>query len=181
MTGRARAGHEVYRLAGARTLSGLWRSVDVMETVVRVELDIAGTLQALSLRGGSEAGARRMRLAADAIGGANTAIDRSKDLQREIYRLAAHGDVEAAALCQLLDRAAGVLTGLASAERDMADTIMSMPGPEGSELAGQRRQLAREARVGARRASARARVLRELAEAPAAGGPPRRSGPGTGC
>lgn len=179
-TERARAGRDTYRIAGARTVSGLWRTLDVMETVVRVELGIARTLQALSLRDGSEAGARRMRLAAEAIGGANTAIDRSRHLQREVYRLAAHGDVEEATLRQLLDRAARVLSGLASAERDIADTIMSTPGPDGSDLAGQRRQLAHEAWAGARRATARARVLQELADAAAAGGPPRRIGPGTG-
>ena len=171
---RARAVRETHRTAGARTLSGLRRTIDVMETVARVELGVARTLQALSLRGGSEAGARRMRLATEAIGGANTAIDRSRHLQREVYRLAARGDVAGAGLRQLLDRAAGVLTGLASAERDIADTIMSMPGPDGSELAAQRRQLAYEAQAGARRASARARVLQELAEAS------RRHGPGTG-
>ena len=181
MAERARAGREVYQGARTRTLRGLWRTIDVMETVVRVELGVARTLQALSLRDGTEAGARRMRLAREAIGGANTAIDRSMHLQREVYRLAAHGDVEEAMLRQLLERAAGVLAGLSSAEREDADTSPRLPGPAGSDRARQRRQLAHDASAGARRAAARARVLHELAAAGPAGDAARQRGPGTGC
>ena len=152
----------------AGTLTRMRRTVDVMETVVRVELGVARTLEALSLRGGSEAGTRRLGLAREAIGGANTAIDRSRSLQREASRLTARG--EGAGFRPLLERAARVLAGLAAAERDIADTLLSTPGPDGSELAVQRRQLAYEAWAGARRATARARLLRELAETGAAPG-----------
>ncbi len=152
----------------AGTLSRMRRTIDVMETVVRVELGVARTLEALSLRAGSEAGARRLGLAREAIGGANTAIDRSRSLQREASRLTAGG--EGARSRPLLERAARVLAGLAAAENDLADTLLSTPGADGSELAVQRRQLAYQARAGARRATARARLLRKLAAASAAPG-----------
>lgn len=169
-----RPGRETWRSANAHVLAGLWRSVEVMETVARVEMNVARTLEALSVRDRSSAG-RRLKLTGEAITAANTAIGRSKHLQREARRWAAHGG-DVTTVRQLLGRSAGVLEGLAAAEKEIADILISAADQEGPELAGQRRKMAHEASAGARRATAQARLLRGLAE-DAARSPPAGGGP----
>jgi hypothetical protein len=158
-----------WRSGNPPMLAGLWRSAEVMETVARVEVGVARTLQALSMRGGSEAAARRLMLAREAIAGANTVIDRSKHLQREACRWTARSG-DPAALRQVLDRAARVLEDLAAAQVDIAGVLRGAAEQEPG-LAGRRWQMAHDASAGARRAAAQARILRDLAGTSGAGPP----------
>ena len=142
------------------------RTVMLLDTVARVEKAVATTLRALARTGGTETAGRRLRLAEQALQGAQAAIDRSEHLQQQAYRWQEHTEVTR--LHHALNRAGGLLADLAHAEKDIADSLTSLASQDGSVLAAQRQQLAEQALADARRAEARARALRELAAASAA-------------
>jgi hypothetical protein len=150
------------------------RAVALMEAVARTEKDIADTLRAMARLGGSEAAARRLRLAEAAIKGAQQAAGHAERLQRMADRWARHAEL--AALQQSLGHAGRVLADLASAEEDIAGILTKLASKDGSDLAEERRHLADEALAGAQRARDRARALRRLAQS-AAGAPAPAGGP----
>jgi hypothetical protein len=146
-----------------------------METVVRTEKDMADTLRAIAGAEESEAAARRLRLAEEAIKGADEAAERGEQLRRLADRWATHADV--AALFQLLYHAGTVLADLASTEEGIATELTSLAGQDGSDVADERRHLADEALAGAQRARDRAGALRRLAGTSAARAQPPVGGP----
>ena len=159
---------EAWRSEHAHMDADLGRTVMLLETVARVEKNVAQTLRVMATLDGGEFAARRLRLADEAIQGARAAIERSERLQVQARRWQAHVDV--VRLHHALQRAGELLTGLARAEKDIADILTSLAREDGSDLAAQREELAQQAREGAARASDRAQALRELAATTAAAG-----------
>ena len=152
-------------------LDAFTRTITLMETVSRTEEDVADTLRAMARAGGSEAAARRLRLAEEAIKGAPKAVVRGEQLQRMADRWARHSDLTA--LRQSLDHAGTVLADLASTEEDIAAELTRLASTDGTDLAEEWRHLADEAVTGAQRARDRARALRSLAETSVARARPR--------
>ena len=161
---------QAWRSEHAHVEADLARTVMLLDTIAQVERNVATTLQALARTDGTESAERRLRLAQEAIQGAQAAIDRSEHLQQQAHRWQEHTEV--ARLHHALDRAGGLLADLARAEKDIADSLTSLASQDGSVLAAQRQQLAKQALTGARRADARAQALRELAATSAAGAQP---------
>lgn len=152
---------QAWRRGRAQMEADLARTVSLLETISRVERDVANTLRALAKADGSDLAVRRLRLAEDAVKGAHAAIERSERLQGQVRMWQEH--VEVVRLRHALDRAGGLLTDLACAERDIADILTEMAAEDGSELAAQRHKLAKQALAAARRADTRAVDLRRLA------------------
>jgi len=177
-----RSARGAWRNGHALAQSDFARAVALMETVARTEKDIAYTLRAMARLDGSEAAARRLRLAEGAVKGAREAAEHGERLRRLADRWARHAEV--AALHQSLNHAGRVLADLASTEEDIAGILTKLASNDDSDLAEERRHLADEALAGARRARDRARALRRLAETSAAkaqvseGGPAARGGTG---
>ena len=168
--GDIRSQGQAWRAGHAHMEADLARTVMLLETIARVEKNVASTLQALAGADGTEAAERRLRLAEQAVQGAQAAIDRSEHLQRQAHHWQEHTEV--ARLHHALDRAGGLLANLARAEKDIAESLTSLASQDGSVLAAQRQRLAKQALTGARRAEARAQALHELAATSAAGAEP---------
>lgn len=149
-----------------RALSDFAWTIQLMETVVCTEKDVANTLRAIAGTDKSEAGARRLRLAEAAIKGAEEAAKRGERLRLLADRWATHAD--AAALFQLLHHAGTVLADLASTEEGIATELTSLASKDSPDMAEERRHLADEALAGAQHARDRTRALRRLAEKSAA-------------
>ena len=137
------------------------RAMALMETVGRTEQGIADTLQAMAEEDGSEAAARRLRLAGDAIRGEQEAAEHAEQLHRQADRWARRADETA--LSRSLRHAGKVLVDLARTEKDIAGTLTSLASRSRPDQAAQLRQLAEEASAGAQRADDRARSLHDLA------------------
>jgi len=150
------------------------RTVALMETVARTERAIADTLRAMARADGSEAAARRLRLAEAAVNGAHQATEYGERLQRLADRWARHAAVTA--LRRSLSHADTVLADLASTEEDIAGILTKLASKDDSDLARERRHLADEALANARVARDRARALWRLAESAASGLSPGRPG-----
>jgi hypothetical protein len=165
--GQERGRHDGPRGEHPHMEADLARTVMLLETVARVERNVAQTLRAMATLNEGEFSARRLRLAEEAIRGAHAAIERSERLQSQAHRW--HTHVEVVKLQHALHRAGGLLTDLAHAERDIADILTALASEDGTELSGQRQQLARQAMEAAQRAGDRAYALRELAETAAGG------------
>ncbi len=148
----------------------LARAVRLLERVSHTEKAVAQTLHRMAQADGSDTAARRLRLAGEAIHGAQTAIEYSERLQQHARQWKEHGEV--IRLHWALSHAASVLADLARTETDIADTLTSLAGRDGSGLAVHRLQLADQARASAQRAYERAQALRQLAGTSAAGTPP---------
>jgi hypothetical protein len=166
-----RSGRRARTSEHALMLDAFARTITLMETVSRTEEDVADTLRAMARAGGSEAAARRLSLAEEAIKGAHRAAGRGKQLQRMADCWARHSDL--IALRRSLDHAGTVLADLASTEDDIAAELTRLASTDGTDLAEKWRHLADEAVAGAQRARDRARALRSLAETSAAGARPR--------
>lgn len=154
------------RTEHAQMAANLARTVMQLEAVARVEKEVAQTLRAMAGRNGSSLAARRLKLAGDAVQGAHAAAEHSRYLREQAHRWEEQDEV--IQLHQALRRAGAVLADLARTEKRIADILENLAGQGGTELAAQRQQLAREASAGARRANARARALRQMAETDAA-------------
>ena len=144
-----------------------------MHTAASAERSIAGTLRDLAAQGEGETAAHRLKLADDAIRGAQEAEKHSEYLQQLAERWAEHADV--AKLHRLLGHAGQVLADLARTQQEIADAFARLADQDGSALARQRRQLAAAAADHARRAWDQAQEMRELARSTDAGlhrGPP---------
>ncbi len=133
-----------------------------MDRVSQTESSIADTLRVMAATGGSQAAARRLRLAEAALKGAQEAAERSELLRRQADRLTGHADV--AALLDSLDRAGLVLADLARTEKNIADILTRLASRGDPDRAAQLRNLAQEALADAQRANDRARSLRGLAD-----------------
>jgi hypothetical protein len=151
------------------------RAVMLMQAVSRTEKDIADTLRAIAETGGTEAAARRLKLAEAAIIGAREAAERGEELRRLAEWWARHADM--AALRRSVDHAHRALTELAWTEEDIAAVLTRLASEGGPELADERRRLAGDALAGARRARYWARSLRRLAETSSAWAEIPASGP----
>lgn len=141
----------------------------LMESVSRTEEALADTLRAMARTDGSEAAARRRRLAEAAIRGSQEADEQAEKLRRLGSLQARRAGIaarhaEVTALLRLLRHAGSVLADLASAEEDIANTLTNLAGEDGPDLAAELRRLAGEARAAAQSARDRARALRRLAE-----------------
>lgn len=150
----------------AQMAANLARTVAQLEMVARVEKEVAHTLRAMAGRNGSALAARRLKLAADAVQGARAASEHSRYLREQAHRWQEQDGV--IQLHRALNRAGAVLSDLARSEQRIADILETLAGQDGTDLAAQRHQLAREASAGARRANARAKALRQLADTEAA-------------
>lgn len=137
------------------------RGMALMEAVGRTEQDIADTLRVMAEEDGSEAAARRLRLAGDAVKGAQEAAGHAEQLHRQADRWARHADVTA--LLRSLRHAGTVLADLARTEKDIAGTLTSLASRSRPDQAAQLRQLAEQASAEAQRADDRARSLHGLA------------------
>ncbi len=137
------------------------RAMALMETVSQTEQDIADTLRVMAEMDGSEAAARRLRLAGDAVKGAQQAAEHAEQLHRQADRWARRADV--IALLRSLRHAGEVLADLARTEKDIGDTLTSLASRSRPDEAAQLRQLAEQASAGAQRAEDRARSLHDLA------------------
>ena len=135
------------------------RAMALMEAVSQTEQDIADTLRAMAETDDSEAAARRLRLAGDAVKGAQEAAEHAEQLHRQADRWARHADETA--LSRSLRHAGKVLADLARTEKDIAGTLTSLASRSRPDHAAQLRQLAEEASAGAQRADDRARALHD--------------------
>jgi len=158
------------RTGRALTLADFAHSITLMETISRVENDLAETLRAMAAQDEGEVAARRLRLAEDAARGAQAAAKKSERLREQARHWAEHaGRVQ---LHQALDRAVAVLVDLDRAESNLADTLTNLASCSDPDLAVRWRQAAREASDAARQARDRAHVLRELTQADGSGTQP---------
>jgi len=143
-----RLGRQAWQASRAHVSADLARSIALIEMVAQIEKDLAASLRSMAAQDGSEAAARRLRLAEEAIRGAEAAAERSAHLRQVARRWAEHADPVT------------LHPSLAH-----ADGLARKDGPD---LAAQRRHLADEAQAAARSAADRARALQQLAEASAA-------------
>ena len=146
----------------AFTLADFTRSIMLMETIGRVENDLAQTLRAMAGQDGGEAAARRLRLAEDADRGAQAAAKNSERLQQQARQWAEHAEMQA--LHQALDHTAAILADLDRAERGLADLLTDLADYSDPDVAVRWRQLAAEASAAAGQARDRARVLHDLTQ-----------------
>jgi len=156
-----RSGRRASHGEHALTPGDFARAIALMETVSQTEQDIAHTLRVMAETDGSEAAARRLRLAEDAVKGAQEAAEHAERLHRQADRWARHADETA--LSRSLRHAGKVLADLARTEKDIAGTLTSLASLSRPDQAAQLRQLAEEASAGAQRADDRARSLHDLA------------------
>ncbi len=84
--GYTRSRRQAWRSEQAHMEAGLARTVTLLETIARVERDVATTLGAMARTDGTEAAERRLRLAEHAIQGAQAAIERGEHLQQQAHR-----------------------------------------------------------------------------------------------
>lgn len=142
-------------------------TITLMQTAASSERDIAETLRDLAAQAEGETAARRLRLAEDAVQGAQAAEKHGESLEQLAERWDEHADV--AKLHRLLARAGQALTELARTQQEIADTFARLAGRDGSALAQERRRLATAAAAHARQARDQAGELRELIKSSAAG------------
>lgn len=152
-----RASHDDHALMPG----GFARAMALMEAVGRTEQDIADTLRVMAEEDESEAAARRLRLAGDAVKGAQEAAGHGEQLHQQADRWARRADVTA--LLRSLRRAGKVLADLARTEEDIAGTLTSLSSRSRPDQAAQLRHLAEQASAEAQRANDRARSLHDLA------------------
>jgi len=146
----------------ARTLADVSRSITLIETISRVENDLAETLRRIAARDGAEAAARRLRLAEDAARGAQAAARASERLRRQSRQLSQRAEL--ITLHEVLSHATAVLADLDRAESDLAEVLTALADCSDPDLAAQWRQLAAEASAAAQHARDRAHALRQLAQ-----------------
>lgn len=153
--------------------SALRMTITLLDTAARTELEIAETLRDMAAQARGETAARRLKLARDAMQGAQEAESRGKRLQELGRQWADHAEV--AKLHRLLGEATQVLTGLAQTQQGIAEAFAALANQDSSALATQRRELAAAATANARDARNQAQYLHELAATSAAGhrSPPR--------
>ncbi len=156
-----RSGRQASHDDHALLLGDFARGMALMEAVGQTEQDISDTLQAMAEEDGSEAAARRLRLAGDAVKGAQEAAGHAEQLHQQADRWARHADVTA--LLRSLRHAGKVLADLARTEEDIAGTLTSLASRSRPDQAAQLRQLAEQASAEAQRANDRARSLHDLA------------------
>ena len=161
---------QAWRGGRALTLADFAHSITLMDSISRVENDLAETLRAMAAQDQGEVAARRLRLAEDAAKGAQAAAKKSERLREQARHWAEHaGRVQ---LHQALDRAAAVLVDLDRVESNLADTLTDLAGCSDPDLAVRWQQAAGEACDAARQARGRAHVLRELAQTDGSGTQP---------
>ncbi len=147
----------------------LARTVALMEQAAGTERELAGTLQAMTAHNGSEAAARRLKLAQEANVGAKLAVARGERLLRVAARCAEHADV--IRLHELLAHAGAVLADLARTQQQIAATLTHLASRDDPELAAERLRAADQAALHAQRAREQIQALRQLAEGPAGQAP----------
>jgi len=114
-------------------LADFERAITAMETTGRIEMDIAATLRAMAAKDGSDAAARRRRLAEVAMRAAQVAVDHSERMRQQARECPEHADV--VALWQSLEDACWLLVDLARTEELLAGILRTMAGPAGCESA----------------------------------------------
>jgi hypothetical protein len=120
------------------------RAVMLMQAVSRTEKDIADTLRAIAETGGTEAAARRLKLAEAAIIGAREAAERGEELRRLAEWWARHADM--AALRRSVDHAHRALTPRRGRSPTMTARRAWRQGPEDRDQAADDRDEAARAR-----------------------------------
>lgn len=163
--------------------AALRMTITLMHTAASAERNIAETLRDMAAQAEGETAAHRLRLAEDAVRGAQTAEKHGESLEQLAERWDEHADV--VKLHRLLARAGQALTELARTQQEIADAFARLADRDGSALAQERRRLAAAAAAHARQARDQARELHELIRASAAGmhhpGPPEQDWHGGGA
>jgi len=90
-----RSAAQAWRGGHAQMLTDFTRSIAVVETVRRVEEDVAETLRTLAAQAKGTVAARRLRLAEDAARGARAAAEHGERLRQQARRWAGHTGVVA--------------------------------------------------------------------------------------